>query len=167
MHATSDSLNELLAPPWHAESHVCFGLEVDVAGVVSSLPGPEEAGLEPVLFRPPPADGMIPLNPLADELEIQVYRTRGGKELVAAVEFASPGNKDRPETQAAFAAKCESILSRGLGLCIMDVVTKLQTSLYARLLHRVGVAQPPTDALYAVSSHPRDNAGEFNAEYWY
>ena len=32
-----------------------------------------------------------------------------------AIELASPGNKDRPETRRAFAAKCASYLARGIG----------------------------------------------------
>ena len=167
MNAAADLLNQHLAPPWHAEPHLCFGFEVDVAGVIGSLPEPTVPGLVPVQFDPPPADETIPLNPLVEEFEIDVFRTSGGKELVAAIEFASPANKDRPETRAAFAAKCEALLSRGLGLCVVDVVTTASASLYAPLLHRVGVPQPPTDSLYAVSLHPREQDGELTAEVWY
>ena len=169
MHALSDTLNDHLAPPWHAEPSCYFDRELDVAGVFSPIPEPTVPGLHPSWFSPPPADGEVVLNPLPDDLEIEVLRDDTGRELVAAVEFASPANKDRPESRAGFAAKCEALLARGIGVAVVDVVTTKNFSLYASLMHRLGEPGPPVDCLYAASFHPVTDrpGGEWKAEYWY
>src|SRR5262245_24647710 len=61
-----------------------------------------------------------------DEIEIRILSSAEGtgEYLVAAIEMVSPGNKDRPETRKAFAAKCSSYLQLGIGLIIVDVVTE-------------------------------------------
>src|SRR5262245_43338631 len=48
--------------------------------------------------------------PASDEYEVRVYDTRRGRRLVAAVEIVSPANKDRPDSRAAFVAKCVALL---------------------------------------------------------
>jgi hypothetical protein len=58
-----------------------------------------------------------------DDLEVQVMEQRGTRRLVAVVELVSPGNKDRPEKRAAFAAKCAAYLQRGIGVVTVDTVT--------------------------------------------
>ena len=167
--AVSELLNELLVPPWHAQASLHFQREVDVAGVYAPAAEPHFEGDTPEMFDAPPADGEVLLNPLVDDLEIEVIRLRGGKELVAAVEFASPANLDRPESRAGFAAKCEALLARGIGVAMVDVVTEKNFSLYAALMHRLGEPGPPVDCLYAASFHPvaEKPSGDWKAEYWY
>ena len=167
--ATSELLNDLLVPPWHAEASLHFGREVDVAGVFAPPADPLVPGLFPTTYDPPAADGRVPLNPLADDLEIEVIRVRGGRELVAAVEFASPANLDEPESRSGFAAKCEALLAKGIGVALVDIVTEKNFSLYAALMHRLGEPGPPVDCLYAASFHPVADrpGGEWKADYWY
>ena len=165
--AVAERLNDALVPPWRAEPHLFSGFEVDVAGVERELPDPLHEGLTPTTFDPPPATGVVPLNPLGFEVEIEIFQSRGGRSLVAAIEFVSPANKIGRANRAAFAAKCESLLSRGLGVCIVDTVTEARRSLYAALLHRTGVPDPPDDAIYAVSLHPLERGGELTADVWY
>ena len=43
------------------------------------------------------------------EYEVLIYDTQREKTLVAAVEFVSPGNKDRAEHRQAFVAKCSAL----------------------------------------------------------
>ena len=167
--AASELLNDLLAPPWHAEASLHFGREVDVAGVFKPLSDPDVPGLYPTVFDPPPSDGEVPLNPLVDDLEVEIIEVSGGRELVAAVEFVSPANLKDQAARFGFAAKCEALLAKGIGVAIVDVVTKHNFSLYASLMHRLGEPGPPVDCLYAASFHPVTDrpGGEWKAEYWY
>ena len=50
---------------------------------------------------------------------LPIGSTVTGATLVAAIELVSPGNKDRPEARLAFAAKCVSYLTRGVGLIVV------------------------------------------------
>ena len=169
MNSTAELLNDSLTPPWFAQPRLHFGREVDVAGVFAPITEPDIPGYPPTWFAPPAADGEVSLNPLHDDLEIEVIRTRDGRELVAAVEFASPANKDRPESRSGFAAKCEALLAQAIGVAVVDVVTSKNFSLYASLMHRLGESGPPVDCLYAASFHPVTDrpGGEWKAEYWY
>jgi hypothetical protein len=90
--------------------------------------------------------------------------------LVAAIELISPGNKDRPETRRAFAAKCASYLQQGVGLVIVDVVTERLANLHDEL---VGLLEQPDrfafaqdTPLYAVGYRPsRRDTGD-QIEVW-
>lgn len=75
--------------------------------------------------------------------------------LVAAVEFVSPRNKDRPASRNAFIAKCAALLENRVAVSIVDLVTARKFNLYADLLAfveqsdaRLG-ASPPE--IYAAS----------------
>ena len=110
-------LNENLLPSMYfAETQVHIGsrVEIDVATLeesVQRLPVAAKQGngtvatIEPKVWAPPSPALMIPTT-FPDEIEIQVLGSSTGAHLVAAIELVSPGNKDRPETRRAFAAKC-------------------------------------------------------------
>jgi hypothetical protein len=138
-------LNETVLPArYYAESQVHIGswIEVDVAGREHEFP-PAARLVIPAVFP--------------DEIEVQVYGTSGGATLVAAIELVSPGNKDRPETRRAFAAKCQSYLQQGVGLVVIDVVTERTANLHAELMQVLGGAETglPTGAeLYAAAYRP-------------
>jgi Protein of unknown function (DUF4058) len=61
--------------------------------------------------------------------EIRVLDSERGQ-LVAAIELVSPANKDRPETRAAFVAKCAAYLQNGIGLVVIDTVTSHHFNLH-------------------------------------
>lgn len=94
-----------------------------------------------------------------DEYEVRVYDARRGRQLVAAIELVSPGNKDRPESRRAFVAKVAALLQKDVCVSIVDVVTIRQGNLYAELLEWIGGrdtqlgAAPPS--LYAVTIRSR------------
>jgi hypothetical protein len=98
------------------------------------------------------------------EYEVLVFDEERGRTLVAAVEFVSPANKDRPEHRRAFVAKCAALLQKGVCVSIVDVVTVRQFNLYADLLELVGAAdttlgsEPPH--LYAVTVRGHKGPGE-------
>lgn len=81
------------------------------------------------------------------EYEVLIYDVEREKTLVAAVEFVSPGNKDRLEHRQAFVAKCSALLQRNIGLAIVDIVTHRGGNLYAELLSELGVSDPTLGAL--------------------
>jgi hypothetical protein len=93
------------------------------------------------------------------EYEVLVFDENRGRTLVAAVEFVSPANKDRPEHRRAFATKCAALIQKGVCVAIVDAVTVRQFNLYADLLALFGKedaalgAEPPH--LYAVTLRGR------------
>ena len=167
MGVVAERLNDELVLPWRAEPSMHSHFEIDVAGVYRTLPDPWIADTVPDSWEPPPADGFVPLNPLNVEIEVEVFESRGGRRLVGAIEFVSPSNKKEAAERAAFAAKCESFLSRGIGVVIVDLVTEAPRSLHAELMHRVGVPDPAADSLYAVAYHPLTRGEELTADLWH
>ena len=73
-----------------------------------------------------------------DEYEVQIFDTRYGRKLVAAIEIISPANKDRPESRRQFTAKCASLIRQGICVVLVDLVTSHHFNLYAELLEWIG-----------------------------
>jgi Protein of unknown function (DUF4058) len=101
---------------------------------------------------------------------VQVYATITGATLVGAIELISPGNKDRPEARRAFAAKCVSYLTRGVGLIVVDIVTNRLTNLHNEVIALLGQREPfllaaaPTN--YAVAYRPSRQTSGDQIEIW-
>ena len=163
----ADQINESLILPWRAEGHLHSGFEVDVAGVYRALPEPFLADSVPDSWEPPAADAVVPLNPAHVAGEVEVYESRGGRRLVGAIEFVSPANKHDPAARGAFAAKCEALLARGIGVMIVDLCTEGRRSLHAELMHRCGDPGPADDPLYAAAYHPLTRGDDLTADLWY
>jgi hypothetical protein len=104
------------------------------------------------------------------EYEALIYDVEREKTLVAAVEFVSPGNKDRAEHRQAFVAKCSALLQQNVGVAVVDVVTDRSGNLYAELLGELGVTdqtlgtEPPS--LYAASCRTRTNKHRNRFDAW-
>ncbi len=91
-----------------------------------------------------------------DVVEVRVFADDGDPRLVAAVEFVSPRNKDRPQARQAFAVKCVGYLQQGSSLVIVDTVTTRKADLNAAILSllRVDTSNAVTpSSLSAVSYH--------------
>jgi hypothetical protein len=93
------------------------------------------------------------------EYEVLVFDQTRDRQVVAAVEFVSPANKDWPEHRTAFVTKCASLLQKGICVTIVDPVTTRHANLYEELLeliHRedstLGSDPPST---YAVTCRSR------------
>jgi hypothetical protein len=170
--AIVERLNRAVLPAdYFAETQVHIGgrVEIDVATLRDSEPiasvGESNGGVALATWAPPVATLSMPAV-FPDEIEIQVFHSSGGMNLVGAVELISPGNKDRPEARRAFAAKCAGYLQAGIGLVIIDIVTERQANLHDELVALLEVGQhfrfPAPALLYGVSYHPaRREQGDF------
>lgn len=145
------------APTVHLESQI----EIDIATFENDdaprLQGSEDAGgVATARWAPPAPTVAVETDvPDCDEYEVRIYDAQRGRQLVAAIELVSPGNKDRPEKRNAFVAKCAALLQKGVAVSIVDVVTPRQFNLYAELLRFIGQNDPtlgePPPHLYATS----------------
>jgi len=151
--------------------HLGAAFEIDVSTYERDEAAREEmacdqnGGIAVATWAPPkPTLTLETELPDQDEYEVRVYDARHGRRLVAAIEIASPSNKDRPESRRAFVAKVAALLQRDVSVSIVDVVTIRQFNLYADLLELIGRtdpmlgAEPP--AVYAVTIRGRKRAGK-------
>jgi hypothetical protein len=103
-----------------------------------------------------------------DRFEVLVFRQFGGRQLVAAIELISPGNKDAPETRDAFAMKVCSYLHEAVSVLIVDVVTERLANLHNLIVEMMRLPEdcelPSEPGLYAASYRPvvRDERPELD-----
>jgi hypothetical protein len=171
-------LNRRLPANYHAEPHVHFGVEIDVATMenpellwddpIGVGPRPDRAVVEAaVAWQPPPPTATVLFESVADIVEIRVLNPTGESVLVAALELVSPANKDRVDHREAFVEKCLGYLREGVGLIVVDVVTERLTNLHDELLSRVGSREGGTGSpLYAVAYHPLKHEDKATVELW-
>ena len=104
------------------------------------------------------------------EYEVLIYDISSERRLVAAVEFVSPANKDRPDHRRAFVAKCAALLQQPISVAIVDVVTNRQFNLYADLLELIDRSDPALGteppATYAVSFRSRKTKKQILMDTW-
>ena len=168
----------LLPKGYFAEASVHVGSRVEVDVGTFERPLDSEADLpgngggtavavEPRLWVAPPPMATLPAV-FPDSVEVLIYADEGGAILAAAVELASPGNKDRPETREAFVAKCASYLQQGVGLAIVDVVTNRLANLHNDLAESLGGAcpMPERTSLYASAYRPVRRKDDEHHDVW-
>ncbi len=80
------------------------------------------------------------------EYEVRIFDFERDRQLVAAIEFVSPANKDRPESRGAVVATCAALLRQGIAVSVVDVVTIRRSNLYAQLMAFVGHPDPSMTA---------------------
>jgi hypothetical protein len=80
------------------------------------------------------------------EYEVRIFELERDRQLVAAIEFVSPANKDRPQSRDAFVAKCAALLRSGVAVSVVDLVTNRRFNLYAQLMAFVGHPDPSMTA---------------------
>jgi len=176
--AIADALEASLLPAGYfaeVQVHVGTWIEVDIGAFspngASASPAPEQGGAAVAVAEAvwaPPAPGFVMPGTFPDEIEVRIFSSEGGPTLVAAIELISPRNKDRDEAQRAFAAKCISYLSQGIGLVIVDVVTSRKPNMHEAIVTQMGLSSSfllPADVeLYAVAYRPiqREDAGEIH-----
>jgi hypothetical protein len=160
-------LSPVLPDGFTAEPRVHLGryFELDIGGFEGedlAPAGPDAA--TPAPYTAPQPTATIEAD-LAEqyEYEVLVFDEERGRSLVAAVEFVSPANKDRPEHRQAFVAKCAALIQKGVCVSVVDVVTVRQFNLYADLLSLIGKEDPTLGPepphLYEVTIRGRSGAG--------
>jgi Protein of unknown function (DUF4058) len=174
----ADHLNRILPRRFIAEvqTHLGSRVEADVvefewlkdgdrAEDVGNGPG---GGVAVHAWAPPVATLIMPAV-FPDTFEVQVRDGDDDMRLVAVVELVSPGNKDRPETRPGFASKSAAYLQRGIGLIVVDIVTKGHFNLHNELLPLLNLdsrfEMPDDPPLYVVAYRPihRENANFIEA----
>jgi hypothetical protein len=103
-------LNKTLPLAYVARPNVKLGVDVDTdVGTLEHSRqerSEEGGGVATAVWAPPQPTLSVAVDfPHLDVFEVQVHR-EGGLELVAAIELASPRNKDRQTARRSFAAKC-------------------------------------------------------------
>ncbi|HEX5447447.1 MAG TPA: DUF4058 family protein [Pirellulales bacterium] len=173
------NLRRSLPKGFFAELQVHSGrsAEIDVATYEEDHEAMEVAaeenggGVATAVWAPPqPTLSVFTDLPAQDVYEVQVYDETRRTRLVAAVELASPANKDRPETRRIFAAKCAALLRERVSVVIVDVVTTRTPNLYAQLLELIGESDPALGAeppeLYASACRMTKRDDEWLLESW-
>ncbi|HEV3078177.1 MAG TPA: DUF4058 family protein [Gemmataceae bacterium] len=160
-----DALTALLPETYLVEVQTQVGAagEIDVATFEEGGPAKNGASGSGVAVMSPqtsvfPAPTMTMPVVFPEGFEVRIFSTKAGPRLVAALELISPGNKDRPESRRAFAAKCASYLYQGISLIIVDIVTERSANLHnetMRLMQAEQRFELPADVnLYAVAYRP-------------
>jgi hypothetical protein len=105
-----------------------------------------------------------------DSFEVLVFADEAGATLVAAIELASPANKDREAHRQAFAIKCASYLCQGISLIIVDIVTSRRANLHNETMtllgHRDAYALSEEVFLYAIAYRPVVRDGAEQIDVW-
>jgi hypothetical protein len=149
-------LRNQLPPGFVAEPRVHFGtlMEIDV-GALEENDAPNGGTATAAWTASPPAVAVDTEPPDEYEYEVRIFDVERERQLVAAIEFVSPANKDRSESRAAFVAKCAALLRKGVAVSIIDLVTIRRFNLYAQLMAFVGHPDPTMTAdgppIYAAS----------------
>lgn len=174
--ALVEKLNrDILGEEYFADMQVHVGsqVEVDIASLeeadgAAAQTGGSSSTLAPA-WAPPATDLVLPAV-FPDDIEVQVFATVTGATLVGAIELVSPSNKDRPETRRAFAARCVSYLTRGIGLVVVDIVTNRLANLHNEVIALLGQGDPflmvPATSNYAVAYRPSRRPSADQIELW-
>ncbi len=104
------------------------------------------------------------------EYEVRVYDVTRERTLVAAIEFVSPVNKDRPENRNNFVGKCAALLREGIAVTIVDLVTIRHFNLVRELVQFLGLPQwterISDEPIYAASLRWIRNRKQANLQLW-
>ena len=146
-----DYLNELLPMRYRMlpTSHLGRFYELDIATVNRLSQDTDESGIgssatsrgTALLSMPQPTLTLEYSEPKFPVYEVKVMEI-ATQRIVAVIEFASPGNKDRAETRAEFAAKCAHFYKNRVCVSIIDVAIEHKFNLYSDTLDLLGHEDP-------------------------
>jgi hypothetical protein len=169
-------LNRTLPRRFFAEVHTHPGSRVE-ADVVEfdrldeseETPDDMGGGVAVEVWAPPVATATMSAV-FPDDMEVHIRDELFDARVAAVVELVSPGNKDRPETRLAFAAKSAAYLERGIGLITLDIVTNHHFNLHNELLPLLGLdstfAMLEEAVIYAVAYRPIHRAEKNQIDAW-
>jgi len=94
---------------------------------------------------------------LSQSVAVPIYDREDGRSLVGVIEWVCPENKNSDMGRRAFAHKCSSLLQRGIGLVVIDIVTDQTANLHNEFVRRMGLDETFRlsfpNSIYAVSYH--------------
>jgi len=172
-------LVKVLPEPYFAAPGVYLGslFEVDIGAYRVSKPAEQNGdltngGVALATYAPPkPTLTLEPALPNQDVYEVRIYDGRRNRRLVAAIEIVSPSNKDRPDRRANFVTKVANLLTNGICVSIIDIVSTMNFNLYSELMDSVhgvdpalGEVPPP---MYAVTLRTRYEDRRKMMDIWY
>ncbi|MBI4603352.1 MAG: DUF4058 family protein [Planctomycetes bacterium] len=132
----AEHLNQVLPPGFQARpTELLVGIEpdaliLDQAGKPEVRPTKSEPALKAATLS-------AVLDPPAELPLVGIYSHHDETRLVAAVELASPGNKDRAESLRAFIEKALFLLYEGVHLLVIDVIRQPRVPLRKEMLKRL------------------------------
>ena len=172
-------LRKQLPPGFVAEPRVHLGtlMEIDLGALesvdalgVGAPGGNSNNGTAAAWTATLPAVAVETEPPDEYEYEVRIFDVERELKLVAAIEFVSPANKDRPESRDAFVAKCAALLRKGIAVSIVDLVTIRRFNLYAQLMAFIGHPDPAMTAdepaIYAASCRWVTKGARARLEAW-
>ena len=144
-----DYLNRVLPMRYRMlpTSHLGRFYELDIAAVDRMPRDAEEPGFgsgssgTATLTTPQPTLVLEYSEPKFPVYEVKVMEI-ATQRIVAVIEFASPSNKDRPDTRAEFAAKCAHFYKNRVCVSIIDVAVEQKFNLYSDTLDLLGHEDP-------------------------
>jgi len=155
-------LGKILPPQYVAGPRIHLGAqaEIDIGTYGLANQGMQQdqysSGLATAVWAPAKPTSAIETEMADfDEYEVRIYDTQRGRQLVAAIEIISPGNKDRPESRRQFVAKCAELLRKHVSVVMVDLVTVRDFNLYDEMLEWIGEKPEAVNgnhqSIYAVS----------------
>lgn len=103
--------------------------------------------------------------------EVRIIDLEDDLRLVAAIEIASPANKDRPASRRMFAAKCYDLIREDVCLSIVDLVTSCHFNMYAEVLALKNLRDPTLGKTppntYAITCRKRDEGKVGKLDVWH
>jgi len=172
-------LLEVLPEPYFAAPTVRLGTLFEVHNGTYREGGSEANDFEDgqgngavAIYAPPqPTLTLEPSLPDQDIYEVRIYDSRRHRRLVAAIEIVSPSNKDRPSNRSTFAAKVATLLKNNICVSIVDVVSTIESNLYAELLSSLLSVDPALGSepqgMYAVAIRTRYEDRRRLMDTWY
>lgn len=172
----AERLNASLPPGYLALNNFGLGggLEIDI-GIeeeddplpVSTSGGGTTVAAARAVYAPPAATGTAQYE-FPDTIEVRVTNEETGQ-LVGAVEFVSPGNKDRGAKRDMFLAKCLDYLAGGACVVVVDAITSRRANLHNEIVTALGadaLALSEVDYLYAATYRPIIRKKKMNVDVW-
>ena len=142
----------------------------DVEGKTGFESNSSEASPATATWAPPEPTLTLELDPTEIyEYEVLIFDQQRGRELVAAIELVSPGNKDRGAKRDMFLAKCLDYVAGGACVVVVDVITERRANLHNEIVARLGadaLTLPEEAHLYAATYRPIIRKKKMNVDVW-
>jgi hypothetical protein len=128
-------LNASLPANFIAEPNVQISSRIEIDVQADELLAADE-GYSRAQYEVPPVIASVPVS-FPDETEILIIDLGNARRTVGVIEIVSPANKDRPQHRDAFIAKCLSLISQGVSLAIVDIITVRLFNFHNELMRRL------------------------------